>query len=209
MRSYDIVDWGQPLRAHTRDTPTPQGTQVLMAITHCGVCHTDLHIRDGYYDLGAGKKLTLAERGYGLPITLGHEPVGIVAAVGRPGARFRSRPALPHQSMDRLRQLPHVPGRPRQPMPEHALRRNGHLGWLRHSPAAAIAEVSGRHRRFELRKSRAAGVLGTDDLQRDKKVVADRSVRLDCGDRLRRTRLDGAGRAARHRPQSRRRVRYR
>lgn len=82
MRSHDIVDWGQPLQARVRETPTPQGTQVLMAITHCGVCHTDLHIRDGYYDLGAGKKLTLAERGYGLPITLGHEPVGIVAAVG-------------------------------------------------------------------------------------------------------------------------------
>ena len=82
MRSHDIVDWGQPLQARMRDTPTPQGTQVLIAITHCGVCHTDLHIRDGYYDLGAGKKLTLAERGYGLPITLGHEPVGIVAAVG-------------------------------------------------------------------------------------------------------------------------------
>lgn len=82
MRSFDIVDWGQPLQARVRDTPTPQGTQVLMAITHCGVCHTDLHIRDGYYDLGAGKKLTLAERGYGLPITLGHEPVGIVSAVG-------------------------------------------------------------------------------------------------------------------------------
>jgi len=82
MKSYDIVDWGQPLQARTRDTPAPQGTQVVMAITHCGVCHTDLHIRDGYYDLGAGKRLTLAERGYGLPITLGHEPVGIVSAVG-------------------------------------------------------------------------------------------------------------------------------
>jgi D-arabinose 1-dehydrogenase-like Zn-dependent alcohol dehydrogenase len=82
MRSYEIVDWAQPLQLRVRDTPTPHGTQVLMAITHCGVCHTDLHIRDGYYDLGGGKKLTLAERGYGLPITLGHEPVGIVAAVG-------------------------------------------------------------------------------------------------------------------------------
>ena len=82
MRSHDLLGWGAPLQPRTRDTPVPQGTQVLMAITHCGVCHTDLHIRDGYYDLGAGKKLTLAERGYGLPITLGHEPVGIVAAVG-------------------------------------------------------------------------------------------------------------------------------
>src|SRR5689334_5020568 len=82
MKSHDIVNWGQPLRARERETPTPHGTQVLMTLTHCGVCHTDLHIRDGYYDLGAGKKLTLAERGYGLPITPGHEPVGIVAAVG-------------------------------------------------------------------------------------------------------------------------------
>jgi alcohol dehydrogenase, propanol-preferring len=82
MRSYDIVAWGQPLQAQVRDTPAPQGSEVLLRLTHCGVCHTDVHVRDGYYDLGGGRKLTLADRGYALPLTPGHEPVGEVVAMG-------------------------------------------------------------------------------------------------------------------------------
>lgn len=82
MKSYDVVDWGKPLQARMRETPTPQGTEVLLRLTHCGVCHTDVHVRDGYYDLGGGKKLSLADRGFALPLTLGHEPVGQVEAVG-------------------------------------------------------------------------------------------------------------------------------
>ena len=76
MKSYDVVDWGKPLQARERDTPAPKGTEVLLKLTHCGVCHTDVHVREGYYDLGGGKKLSLADRGYPLPLTPGHEPVG-------------------------------------------------------------------------------------------------------------------------------------
>jgi D-arabinose 1-dehydrogenase-like Zn-dependent alcohol dehydrogenase len=82
MKSYDVVDWGKPLQARIRDTPTPKGTEVLLRLTHCGVCHTDVHVRDGYYDLGGGKKISLADRGMALPVTLGHEPVGEVVAYG-------------------------------------------------------------------------------------------------------------------------------
>jgi D-arabinose 1-dehydrogenase-like Zn-dependent alcohol dehydrogenase len=46
------------------------------------VCHSDLHIWDGYYDLGGGKRLQLADRGVKLPLTMGHENVGEVVAVG-------------------------------------------------------------------------------------------------------------------------------
>ena len=52
-----------------------------------GVCHSDLHLSDGYFDLGGGKKLSLADRGMKLPLTLGHENVGEVVAVGPRGAR--------------------------------------------------------------------------------------------------------------------------
>lgn len=82
MKSYDVVEWGQPLQLRRRATPIPHGREVLLRLTHSGVCHTDLHVRDGYFDMGGGKKLTLAERGLTLPITLGHEPLGVVAAVG-------------------------------------------------------------------------------------------------------------------------------
>ena len=47
-----------------------------------GVCHSDLHLADGYFDLGGGKKLSLEDRGMKLPMTLGHENVGEVVALG-------------------------------------------------------------------------------------------------------------------------------
>lgn len=82
MKSYDVSEWGRPLQARLRDTPTPTANEVLLKLTHCGVCHTDVHVRDGYYDLGGGKKLSLGDRGFKLPITPGHEPVGVVVALG-------------------------------------------------------------------------------------------------------------------------------
>ncbi|MEP6632882.1 MAG: alcohol dehydrogenase [Luteimonas sp.] len=82
MKSHDIVEWGQPLRTRTRPVPVPSGREVLLRISHCGVCHTDVHIRDGYYDLGGDRKISFADRGFILPITLGHEPVGVVEAAG-------------------------------------------------------------------------------------------------------------------------------
>jgi len=51
-------------------------------VTAAGVCHSDLHIWEGYFDLGGGRKLTMAERGMKLPHTLGHETAGEVAALG-------------------------------------------------------------------------------------------------------------------------------
>lgn len=82
MKSYDVTEWGHSLQARVRDTPVPTGSEVLLRLTYCGVCHTDLHVRDGYFDLGGGNKISLSNLGIGLPLTLGHEPVGEVAAIG-------------------------------------------------------------------------------------------------------------------------------
>ena len=82
MKSYDVMEWGRPLQACERDTPAPTGTEVLLKLIYCGVCHTDVHVRDGYFDLGGGSKISLSDLGIGLPLTLGHEPVGEVAAIG-------------------------------------------------------------------------------------------------------------------------------
>jgi len=86
MLSWDIVEHGKPLQKALKDTPKPQGTEVLMRITRSGVCHSDLHIWDGYFDLGAGKRFYVRERGCVPPFTLGHEPFGVVEALG-PRAR--------------------------------------------------------------------------------------------------------------------------
>jgi propanol-preferring alcohol dehydrogenase len=82
MRSYQVCECGAPLKLAEGETPTPQGTQVLMKMLAAGVCHSDLHIWDGYYEVGGGKRLNLVERGIKLPLTMGHENVGEVIAVG-------------------------------------------------------------------------------------------------------------------------------
>lgn len=82
MLSYDVVEWGKPLERIERATPVPQGTEVLVKLKYCGVCHSDVHIRDGYFDLGGGKRLQMSERGMVPPVTLGHEPYGTVIAAG-------------------------------------------------------------------------------------------------------------------------------
>jgi D-arabinose 1-dehydrogenase-like Zn-dependent alcohol dehydrogenase len=82
MRSYQIVEWGQPLEHREAPTPEPKGTEVLLRITAAGICHSDLHIWDGFFDLGDGKRLELGKVGAKLPLTLGHEIAGVVEALG-------------------------------------------------------------------------------------------------------------------------------
>ena len=82
MISYQIIEHGKPLQKVLADTPKPQGGEVLVRITRSGVCHSDLHIWEGYFDLGGGKRFYVKERGCVPPFTPGHEPLGIVEAVG-------------------------------------------------------------------------------------------------------------------------------
>src|SRR5689334_18924747 len=82
MRSWQIVDWGKPLAPHDYADPIPTGTEVILQVDGCGLCHSDLHIQDGYFDLGGGEALRISDRGLKLPFTLGHEVVGTVVAVG-------------------------------------------------------------------------------------------------------------------------------
>jgi D-arabinose 1-dehydrogenase-like Zn-dependent alcohol dehydrogenase len=82
VHSVQITEWGEPLEHREYDTPVPTGTEVLIRITACGVCHSDLHIWSGGFDMGEGVKANLEARGVALPLTMGHEPIGEVAAVG-------------------------------------------------------------------------------------------------------------------------------
>jgi D-arabinose 1-dehydrogenase-like Zn-dependent alcohol dehydrogenase len=85
MLSWDVMEHGKPLQRVMKDTPKPKGTEVLVRVTRSGVCHSDLHIWDGYFDLGGGKRFYVKDRGCIPPFTLGHEPFGVVEAMG-PGA---------------------------------------------------------------------------------------------------------------------------
>lgn len=82
MRSYRVTEWGKPLKLQEDPTPVPTGTEVLVRITAAGVCHSDLHIHDGYYDMGSGKVFRNEDRGVSAPITMGHEIAGVVEAKG-------------------------------------------------------------------------------------------------------------------------------
>ena len=81
MRRQSLVKFDAPLCETIVDTPKPQGNEVLVRIERCGLCHSDLHIQDGYADLGNGKRLDTT-RGMTLPFTLGHEIAGVVDEVG-------------------------------------------------------------------------------------------------------------------------------
>ncbi len=82
MRAYAVVETGKPLQELEIPTPIPIGEQVLLEVTHAGVCHSDIHIWEGGYDLGSRGRLSLADRGLKLPVTMGHEIVGKVVAYG-------------------------------------------------------------------------------------------------------------------------------
>jgi alcohol dehydrogenase/propanol-preferring alcohol dehydrogenase len=82
MRAWAVVENGAPLKEIELPTPEPKGTEVLVQVTHCGVCHSDLHIWEGYYDLGGGQKMSLKDRGVTLPLAMGHEIVGRVVKLG-------------------------------------------------------------------------------------------------------------------------------
>jgi alcohol dehydrogenase len=81
MHRQSLTAYGAPLCETVVETPRPQGTQVLVRIRRCGVCHSDLHMQDGYFTLGEGKQLDV-RAGRTLPFTLGHEISGEVAEAG-------------------------------------------------------------------------------------------------------------------------------
>jgi alcohol dehydrogenase/propanol-preferring alcohol dehydrogenase len=82
MKSFKVTEFNAPLTEVDIATPKPEGTQVLLKVKAAGVCHSDLHIWEGGYDLGHGRKLSLKDRGVSLPLTMGHETVGEVVAFG-------------------------------------------------------------------------------------------------------------------------------
>jgi propanol-preferring alcohol dehydrogenase len=82
MRAWAVVEAEKPLQEIDQPTPEPQGTQVLVEVTHCGVCHSDVHFWEGVLDLGGPEKTPISAIGLTPPLTLGHEIVGKVVALG-------------------------------------------------------------------------------------------------------------------------------
>lgn len=85
MRAMVLDRPGEPLRLREVEKPHPRAGEVLVRVTACAVCRTDLHVIDG--DLPHPK----------LPLIPGHEIVGLVAACGPGVERFAvgSRVGIP------------------------------------------------------------------------------------------------------------------
>jgi alcohol dehydrogenase/propanol-preferring alcohol dehydrogenase len=82
VKAWAVVRNEAPLECIELPTPKPTGTEVLLEVTRCGVCHSDLHFWHGSYNLGGGRTMSLKDRGVTLPRAPGHEIVGRVAAFG-------------------------------------------------------------------------------------------------------------------------------
>ncbi|MEA2930292.1 MAG: alcohol dehydrogenase, propanol-preferring [Hyphomicrobiales bacterium] len=81
MIRQSLTAYATPLCETVVQTPVPRGSEVLIRISRCGVCHSDVHLQDGYFGLGGEKKLDVRQ-GRTLPFTLGHEIAGTVEQAG-------------------------------------------------------------------------------------------------------------------------------
>ncbi len=97
LRRLSLTAYQAPLCETVVECPAPRGSEVLIRIERCGVCHSDLHMQDGYFALGGDKRLDV-RAGRNLPFTLGHEIAGVIeragpgAAGATPGARIAVYP---------------------------------------------------------------------------------------------------------------------
>jgi propanol-preferring alcohol dehydrogenase len=70
MRAVVLRSFHAPLEVEERPVPAPRnGNEVLVRVLACGVCHSDLHVAEDYFDSP-------------LPLVLGHEIAGEVEGLG-------------------------------------------------------------------------------------------------------------------------------
>lgn len=74
MKAAVLRALAEPLALEEINTPTPVNHEILIRVIACGVCHSDLHLARGEWDLL--KPITK------LPLVLGHEITGTIAEIG-------------------------------------------------------------------------------------------------------------------------------
>jgi propanol-preferring alcohol dehydrogenase len=82
MRAMRLVAEGQPLKEMSVEVPPIASRSVLVKVGAAGVCHTDIHLITGAYDLGEGRKISTTGGGAVLPLTPGHEVAGRIDRLG-------------------------------------------------------------------------------------------------------------------------------
>ncbi len=82
MKASQIVKPKEELQIRDIETPKPRGSQVLIKVQSCGVCHSDIHLWEGGYEGAGGQFLKTTDRGVKYPLTPGHEIAGVVSDLG-------------------------------------------------------------------------------------------------------------------------------
>jgi len=82
LKAARIIEPTKPLEICELENLTPTGNEVIVKVVAAGVCHSDLHLWEGGYDLGDGTFLKVTDRGVKYPVTPGHEIAGTVSEIG-------------------------------------------------------------------------------------------------------------------------------
>jgi alcohol dehydrogenase/propanol-preferring alcohol dehydrogenase len=80
MKAYQVVENGKPLVEKNIAKPVPNGNEILIKTVACGVCHSDVHIHEGFFSLGDDAKLPVPLMTDAL--AMGHEIYGEVVEIG-------------------------------------------------------------------------------------------------------------------------------
>ena len=62
MKAATIVNVNEPLQIQELQTPKPKGSQILIKVQSVGVCHSDVHVWEGWYEVYVGQPLRTADR---------------------------------------------------------------------------------------------------------------------------------------------------
>ena len=105
MKAQAMTAFGAPLTPMEL-TPREVGAgEALVRVTRAGLCHSDLHLHDGYFDFGEARQPVAID----MPAVLGHEIEGEVAELGAgvsapaPGTRVAVYPWLGCNACDTCR----------------------------------------------------------------------------------------------------------
>lgn len=82
MKAARITGPNEPIHISDIPNPKPSTNQVVVKVKSEGVCHSDLHLWEGGYDLGDGVFMKVTDRGVKYPVTPGHEIVGTISEIG-------------------------------------------------------------------------------------------------------------------------------
>ncbi|HVL55687.1 MAG TPA: alcohol dehydrogenase catalytic domain-containing protein, partial [Burkholderiaceae bacterium] len=79
---WALPAWKAALEPRADELAAPTGREVTVRVTHCGICHSDLHFHAGGFDMGGGRMSSFERAGVKLPVTMGHEIAGEVVETG-------------------------------------------------------------------------------------------------------------------------------